>query len=48
MSFAYHSSGEIDENGVYEKPSKWDDKFNELFMEAFGRSQTETKDFKVR
>lgn len=47
MSFAYHSSGEIDENGVYEKPSKWDDKFNELFMETFGRSQTETKELKI-
>lgn len=47
MSFAYHSSGEIDENGVYEKPSKWDDKFNELFMETFGRSQTETKEIKI-
>ena len=36
MSFAYHSSGEIDENGVYEKPSEWDDNFNELIKKEFG------------
>lgn len=47
MSFAFHSSGETDENGVYEKPSEWDKDFNELFMKTYGSTPTESKKAKL-